>query len=274
MNARPFPCRRARLSRLSATLLTLAGTLLTLAPAATAEPSTITVFAAASLKNALDDAAAHYKTATGTQAIVSYAASSALAKQIEQGAPADIFIAADRDWMDYLAKADLIRTDTRADLLSNRLVLIAPASNTLSLEIKNGFALAAALGDGRLAVADVSAVPAGRYAKAALESLGVWTTVADRTAPAENVRVALMFVARGEAPLGIVYATDARAEPKVRVVGVFPESSHPPIVYPIAVTATAKNPDAAAAFVGYLRSADGQAVFAGHGFSSPVPASQ
>ena len=231
------------------------------------ETATLTIFAAASLKNALDEAAAAYQKETGVNTAISYAASSALAKQIEQKAPADIFISADLDWMDYVAKANLIAADTRANLLGNRLVLIAPADKPVNLKIAKDFKIAEALGDGKLAVADVKAVPAGKYAKAALEKLGVWAAVEPKIAQAENVRAALAFVARGEAPLGVVYKTDAAAEPKVKVVDTFPEDTHPPIVYPIAVTAGAAAPDAAKAFVAYLKGPAASAIFEKQGFS-------
>jgi molybdate transport system substrate-binding protein len=261
-----------KLSRLSLKM-TLAGLMLAAslsvaaAEAQKPEATTLTIFAAASLKTALDRAATAYEKSSVNKIVISYAGSSALAKQIEHGAPADIFISADLDWMDYVAKAKLIKDDTRSNLLGNRLVLIAPQSSSVSLKIEKDFALAAALGDGRLAVADVKAVPAGKYAAAALQKLGVWASVEPKLAPAENVRAALALVAQGEAPLGIVYETDAAAEPKVKVVGVFPEDTHPPIIYPIAVTVAAKNADAALAFIGYLKSPEGQAAFTKQGFS-------
>jgi molybdate transport system substrate-binding protein len=226
----------------------------------------LTVFAAASLKNALDEAVAIHGQRTGTRVTVSYAASSALARQIEAGAPADLFISADLDWMDYLQTRQLIRPATRVNLLGNRLVLVAPSDSRTSLAVERGMPLARALGDGRLAVADPDAVPAGRYAKAALESLGVWSTVTAKLARAENVRAALAFVARGECPLGIVYATDAAAEPKVRIVGAFPAGTHPPIVYPAAITATAKSAGAAS-LLQFLGSAAAKPVFEKHGFT-------
>ena len=187
------------------------------------------------------------------QATISYAASSALAKQIEEGAPADVFISADLDWMAYLSERGLVKKDTEVQLLGNRIVLVAPADSTAATEIAPGFDLAGLLGDGRLAMANVDAVPAGRYGKAALESLGVWESVADSVAQAENVRAALALVAAGEAPLGIVYQTDAAADPAVKIVGTFPEDTHPPIIYPAAVTAEATSADAAA-FLAFLRS--------------------
>jgi molybdate transport system substrate-binding protein len=226
----------------------------------------VTVFAAASLKNALDEAVAIHGQRTGTRVTVSYAASSALARQIEAGAPADLFISADLDWMDYLQTRQLIRPATRVNLLGNRLVLIAPRDSKASLTVERGLPLARALGDGRLAVADPDAVPAGKYAKAALEALGAWSAVAPRLARAENVRAALAFVARGECPLGIVYATDAAAEARVRIVGAFPAGTHPPIVYPAAITATAKSAGAAS-LLQFLGSAAAKPVFEKHGFT-------
>ncbi|MFM1989367.1 MAG: hypothetical protein RJA99_2324 [Pseudomonadota bacterium] len=233
-----------------------------------AEP---TVFAAASLKEALDAAAGAWAKRAGTRPVIAYAASSALARQIDQGAPADVFLSADEDWMDWVAKRNLLRAGTRVTLLSNRLVLVAPVAATAPvLRLAPGVPLAAALGtDGRLALGDVAAVPAGRYAKAALEALGAWQPVAGRLAQTESVRAALALVARGEAPLGVVYATDARAEPRVRVVDTFPESTHPPIVYPAAILAGARSPRAQP-FVDFLRSPEGQAVFAAHGFGPPA----
>lgn len=233
-------------------------------PARAQEP--VTVFAAASLKNALDAINAAWSQEAGKEATISYAGSSALAKQIEEGAPADLFISADLDWMAYLSERDLIDTASERRLLGNRIVLVAPAGSTVELSIAPGFDLAGALGDGRLAMANVDAVPAGRYGKAALESLGVWDGVADKVAQAENVRAALQLVALGEAPLGIVYQTDATAEPGVRVVGSFPEDSHDQIVYPAALTATSANP-AAAAFLDYLQGDAARAIFEGQGFT-------
>lgn len=239
-----------------------------LAPAALrADP---VVFAAASLREALDAAAeAFVRERGGPRPVLSYAASSALARQIEQGAPADLFVSADREWMDHLERRGHLRAGSRTTLASNRLVLVGPASGPSAVSrIEPGFALAAALGrDGRLAVGDISAVPAGRYARAALESLGVWPSVEGRLARTENVRVALALVARGEAPLGVVYATDARVEPRVRVLGAFPEASHPPILYPAAVTASSRS-SRAGAFLDFLRSPAGFEVLAAHGFAA------
>lgn len=250
--------------RLVVALLLLAGPV---APAVLAQGgATLTVFAAASLKNALDETAAIYERKAGGKVAVSYAASSALARQIEALAPADVFISADLDWMDYLQSRGLIRSESRVDLFGNQLVLIAPRGSPLSLVIGPDMPIARALGDGRLAMADPDGVPAGKYGKSALAALGVWGAVAPRVARAENVRAALAFVARGESPLGIVYQTDAAAERKVRTVGVFPAGTYPPIVYPAAVTAASKR-TAAADFIRFLRSVEAAAAFEKHGFT-------
>jgi molybdate transport system substrate-binding protein len=248
--------------------LALAGVLLAGATGAPAQAQggDVVVFAAASLKNALDAVNAQWRKESGRKAVVSYAASSALARQIEQGAPAQLFISADLAWMDYLAQRNLIKPDTRSNLLGNRLVLIAPKDRSQPLEVKRGFDLAGRIGGGRLALANVDAVPAGRYAKAALAKLGVWESVAARTAQAENVRAALLLVSRGEAPVGIVYQTDAASDAGVAVIGAFPEDTHPPIVYPVALTAGATSPDAAA-LLGYLTSARAKPIFQAHGFA-------
>ena len=227
------------------------------------------VFAAASLKNALDEVGAAARRETGVELRASYAGSSALARQIESGAPAEIFISADEDWMNYVEGKGLMRPGTRVALLGNRLVLIAPRDRPVTLRIAPGFAIAAAIGDGRLALADPAVVPAGKYAKAALESLGVWASVQQRVAPADNVRVALLLVARGEAPLGIVYATDARAERDVIVVDTFPDGTHPRIVYPAALTKGAS--PAAGQLLAYLQSASAREIFARHGFNATGP---
>ena len=232
--------------------------------AASAAAETITVFAAASLKESLDAAIKVYAPASGDKLVVSYAASSALAKQIESGAPADVFISADLDWMDYLEQRKLIRPASRQNLLRNRLVLIAPAASKLTVAIAPGFPLAGMLGDGRLAMANPEAVPAGKYGKAALEFLGVWKSVGARVAGAENVRAALVLVSRGEAPLGIVYKTDAAAEPRVRIVGEFPENAHPPIIYPGAVTTSGKA--GADSFLAWLGTPAARAIFGKYGF--------
>jgi molybdate transport system substrate-binding protein len=233
---------------------------------ALAQQRDLTVFAAASLKNALDDIGRQYQSETGHHINVSLAASSALAKQIENGAPGDLFLSADLDWMDYLAARHLIKPESRKNLLGNKLVLIAPAdAPPQNVKIVTGFPLAALLHGGRLAMGDTAAVPAGKYGKAALEKLGVWTSVQTQIAQAENVRAALALVARGEAPFGIVYASDAVAEPHVRVVGVFPEDTHPPIVYPVAILTSSTNPEAAA-FAAYLQSPRVKPIFEKHGF--------
>jgi len=234
-------------------------------PSVRAQGGDLVVFAAASLKNALDAINSQWQKEAGKSAKISYAASSALAKQIEQGAPAQMFISADIPWMDYLEKKDLIKKDTRSNLLGNRIVLIAPKDRASPVDIKPGFDLAKLLGAGRLAVANVQAVPAGRYAKAALEKLGAWASVSEKLAQAENVRAALLLVSRAEAPYGIVYQTDAAADVNVKIVGVFPDNTHPPIIYPIALTATAANPDAAA-FLAYVRSPKAKPLFEAQGF--------
>ncbi|MEA1674210.1 molybdate ABC transporter substrate-binding protein [Nitrospirillum sp. BR 11163] len=228
------------------------------------------VFAAASLKNALDNANAAYVAGGGAKATITYAASSALAKQIEAGAPADVFISADEDWMDYLAGKGLIQPTTRRDLLGNDLVLVATADSKTTLEIKQGFALDQALDaaqkGGRLAVGDPTAVPAGKYAKAALQKLGAWDKVQDRLAPAENVRAALALVARGEAPFGIVYKTDAVAEPGVRIVATFPVDSHAPILYPIALAKDSTSAQARV-FLEFVASPQARPLFEAQGFT-------
>ena len=233
---------------------------------ASAQQQTLTVFAAASLKNALDDADVAFTKATGVKIVASYEASSALAKQIEAGAPADVFISADLRWMDYVAGKKLIKPETRANLLGNKLVLIAPKDSKFDhVAIGQGFDIAKLAGDGRIAVADVKAVPAGLYAKAALEKLGAWAAAEPKLAMAENVRATLAFVARGETPLGIVYETDAKIEPKVKIVGIFPDGSYPPVTYPVAATAASK--PAAAQYVQFLRGTAAKTVFEKYGFS-------
>jgi molybdate transport system substrate-binding protein len=226
----------------------------------------VLVFAAASLKNALDDAVAGYQQKGGAKVNVSYAASSALAKQIESGAPADIFISADLDWMNDVQQHGAIQAATRANLLGNVLVLVAPADSSVKLEIKPGFPLAAALGDNHLAMADPDAVPAGKYGKAALQKLGVWDTVESKVARAEDVRAALLFVSRKEAPLGIVYQTDATADKGVKIVAAFPADTYPPIIYPIALTASSKNAYAVK-FLAFLRSDGAKPYFEKQGFA-------
>lgn len=247
----------------------LVAALLTTSPlttAARAQSGDVIVFAAASMKNALDAINAQWQKDTGKKAAISYASSSALAKQIESGAPAQVFVSADLDWMDYVAKKDLIKADTRANLLGNRIVLIAPKDKAAKVDIKPGFDLAKVLGEGRLAMGNVDAVPAGKYGKAALEKLGVWDKVANKVAQSENVRAALLLVSRGEAAAGIVYQTDAAADPNVAIIGTFPENTHAPIIYPAALTADAKSPDAAA-FLDYMKSAKARPLFEAQGFT-------
>jgi len=235
------------------------------APALAAD--NVVVFAAASLKNALDDAVAGYKAATGKAVTVSYGGSSTLAKQIEAAAPADIFISADLAWMKDLHDKNLTVAATEKPLLGNEIVLVAPKDSTASLTIAPGFDLSGTLGGaGHLAMANVDSVPAGKYGKAALIKLGVWDSVSAKVVQADDVRAALAFVASGEAPLGVVYATDAAAEPKVKVVATFPADSHPPIVYPVALLAASTNPDAAS-FLKYLESDAAKPAFTKQGFT-------
>jgi molybdate transport system substrate-binding protein len=236
------------------------------APPAGAQDKTVTVFAAASLKNAIDDANAAFTKASGLKVVISYAATSALVRQIESGAPADVFLSADLRWMDYAAERKLIRADTRVNLLGNRLVLIAPRNSKLDrVAIGPGLDIARLAGDGRIALADVKAVPAGRYAKAALQSLGAWDAAENKLAQAENVRAALAFVSRGEAPLGIVYATDVRIDPGVKVVGTFPDDSYPPVTYAVAMTAGGK--PMAERYLSFLRSSAVKSIFEAFGFT-------
>lgn len=263
-----------KLTRLLAMTLALALAGLPVARAQDARPAEetsvevkpVVVFAAASLKNALDKIAKDWESKAGKKATLSFAASSALAKQVESGAPADLFVSADLKWMDWLAERKLIDDASRKTLLGNALVLIAPKDSAVTLKIEKGFKLAEALGDGRVAMGETSSVPAGVYGKTALTNLGVWDQVSAKVAGAENVRVALAYVARGETPLGIVYATDAKSEPNVKVVDTFPADSHPPIVYPVALTASSANPDAKA-FLEFLSSADAAKVFEDQGFT-------
>src|SRR5215510_5450546 len=257
--------RRKFLGRLVLTAAVLVAWGLPQVPAR-AQGGDVVVFAAASLKNALDAISEQWQKETGKKVVISYAASSALAKQIEQGAPAQMFISADLDWMDYAAQKNLIKPETRSNLLGNRIVLIAPKDRAQSVEIRPGFDLARILGDGRLSMANVDSVPAGKYGKAALEKLGVWPSVSNRIAQAENVRAALLLVSRRETPAGIVYQTDAAAEPNVKIIGTFPEDTHPPIVYPIVLTASATHPDAEA-FLAYIKSAKAKSLFEAKGFT-------
>jgi molybdate transport system substrate-binding protein len=254
-----FPARLHRL------FIAIAGAAcLCVAQSALAEQ--VTVYAAASLKESLDEIARQVQAQSGDKIIVSYAGSSALAKQIENGAPADIFISADLDWMDYLAQRKLIQPASRTNLLSNQLVLIAPQRGERSLKIAPNFPLAATLDADKLAMANPDAVPAGKYGKAALEYFGVWKAVSPKVARTDNVRAALALVARGEAPFGIVYRSDALAEKRVAIVDTFPAGSHPVIVYPAALTTTS-NKAAARSFLEYLQSDQARAVWKKYGFT-------
>ncbi len=235
------------------------------------ERSPITVFAAASLTDVLQAIGAGYTATTGTPVRYSFAASSALARQIESGAHVDVFVSADQEWMDYLEQRGLIDRSTRRNIVANRLALVAPADSAIQLKIAPGFRLAEALGTrGRLATGDPDSVPAGKYAKEALTSLGVWPQIESRLVRAENVRTALAFVSRGEVPLGIVYETDAKADGKVKVIDVFPAASHAPIEYPVAALKNAS--PAARAFVAYLSSPASREIFQSAGFTAlPAP---
>ena len=246
----------------AAVLLTAA---FTPATAPSAEDKEVTVFAAASLTNAMQELGKAYTDKTGVKVTFSFASSSAIAKQIESGAPADMFMSADTEWMDYLQQRGLIEVATRKDILSNRLVLIAPASSTIQLKIAPGFALAQALGkDGRLSTGDPDFVPVGRYARSALSNLGIWNDVADRLLRADNVRSAMAFVSRGEAPLGIVYLSDVGVDKKVRIVDTFPTSSHLPIVYPAALVKGARA--GTQEFYAFILTPESRAVFEKYGF--------
>jgi molybdate transport system substrate-binding protein len=235
-------------------------------PARAAEPRKpqLLVFAAASLTDVLGELSEAWQRRSGATVKLSFAASSILARQIEAGGAADVFISADQEWMDYLATRGLIDAASRRNLVGNRLVLIAPADSLVQLRVAPGFRLAAALAGGRLAIGDPDTVPAGRHARRALTTLGVWDPIADRLVRADNVRSALNYVARGEAPLGIVYSTDAQIEPKIRVVDTFPDSSHPAITYPAAATVNAAPP--AASYLAYLESSAALSVWKKYGF--------
>src|SRR5260370_2507839 len=233
---------------------------------AAAEDKTLTVFAAASMKNALDDVDAAYTAKTGVKITVSYAASSALARQIEQGAPADVFVSADTDWMDYATARKNINEPTQGNLPANSIVLIAPKDSKIGdVTIGPGFDLAKLAGDGKIATGDVKAVPVGKYARAALQKLGAWQAAEPKFAMGDSVRAALTLVARGEAALGIVYSTDAKVEPGVKIVGTFPADSHPSIIYPVAATTTARAQ--AADYLAFLRSSAAKTVFEKYGFT-------
>jgi molybdate transport system substrate-binding protein len=232
--------------------------------AAADDAKSVLVFGAASLTDVLDELGKTFTTQTQVPIKSSLAASSVLAKQIEAGAPADVFFSADLEWMDYLDQRKLLRPGSRHDVVLNRLVLIAPVDSKVSVKITPGFDLVKALGDGKLVTGDPDSVPVGKYAHTALEKLGVWDKVSGRLVRAENVRSALAFVARGEAPLGIVYQTDALAEKRVRIVDVFPEDSHPPVTYPIALT-THASPEAQR-FLEFVLSDAAKPIFRRYGF--------
>lgn len=237
-----------------------------------ADKPKLTIFAAASLQNAMDELNAAFAASHPANVTASYASSSVLAKQIESGAAADLFISADRDWMKYVADKQLIRADSAHDLLGNQLVLVAKSDDPAAIQLAPGADLAGALSGGRLAMGEVKSVPAGKYGKAALEKLGIWDKVQDRVVGADNVRAALKLVALGEAKFGIVYASDAKVEKAVRIVDAFPEDSHPPIIYPVAITKTAAartdgGADQAQAFLDFLRSDAAAAVFSKYGFT-------
>jgi len=263
-NDRPESLRRTARRQLTVWLLAI-GLLAGGGSVRAAQPQGVLVFGAASLTNVLDDLARAWQAQSHVSVKASYAASSVLARQIEAGAPADVFFSADLDWMDYLEQHKLLKAGSRHDVVGNRLVLIAPADSTLHVQLVQGVDLGAALGaDGKLATGDPDSVPVGKYAHAALEKLGAWGAVADRLVRAENVRAALAFVARGEATLGIVYRTDALAENRVRIVAEFPSDSYPPIMYPIGLT-THAGADAAR-FIEFVRSRAARATFVKYGF--------
>jgi len=236
-----------------------------IAPAA-AQKAPVVVFAAASMKTALDAIVEKWQAETGNTVKTSYGSSGTLARQLEQAAPAEVFISADLEWMDYVEKKNLLKPGTRKTLLGNALVLVTPKAEPATFAIKPGADLGAAAGESRIAVCTIASCPAGKYAKQALDSLGMWNKAEGRLAQADNVRAALALVARGEAKFGIVYATDARAEPGVVVAATFPESSHPPVLYPVAELASSSNP-AAKAFLDYLDSAVARTIFEGQGFT-------
>jgi molybdate transport system substrate-binding protein len=265
--------RHFSVRRLAAAISLFAATAVGAALPAAAAPAPLTVLAAASLKNALDAAVKDWNKVSPVAVRVSYAGTPALAKQIEAGAPADVFISADLDWMDREARKNLIVASTRHDLLANSLVLIAGAGSGVGkVAIGESTDFKALLGGGKLAMALVGSVPAGKYGKEALTALGQWQAVQPSVVQAENVRVALAYVARGDARFGIVYSTDAAIEPKVKIVGTFPPSSHPAIIYPIAVLESSAQKAAAAKFVQFLEGPDAQKMFAGYGFVTPAKA--
>jgi molybdate transport system substrate-binding protein len=237
------------------------------APSARAADPPVVIFAAASMKTALDQAAAAFQADSGVETKISYGGSLALARQITQGAPADIFVSADEDSMDEAAKGKAIKPDSRVDFLTNSLVLVAKKDSGIDNLSLTEADLTKAIGSGKLATGEVNSVPVGKYAKEALTNLKLWDAVSPHLAMTDNVRAALAFVARGEAPMGIVYATDAAAEPAVKIVATFPASSHKPIVYPAALTAASANP-AAAKFFTFLRSSAARAIFERQGFKT------
>jgi len=253
------------MNRLAGLLVAFAVSLAAVPAPTAAQDKSLTVFAAASMKNALDEIDAAYTAKTGVRITVSYAASSALAKQIEQGAPADVFISADADWMDYATSKKTINESSRVNLLGNSIVLIAPKDSKVdNVSIGPGFDLAKLAGYGRIATGDVKSVPAGKYGKAALEKLGAWQAAEPKFAMAESVRAALTLVARGEAALGIVYSTDAKVEPGVKIVGTFPADSHPAIIYPVAATTNAK--PGTTDYLAFLRSTAAKTILEKYGF--------
>lgn len=261
----------AGIERRTGLLLLAATALVACSPRPRAGPAPIDLFAAASLREVLDAAVADYKRRSGRTVRATYAGSAKLARQIAQGAPADLFISADEAWMDWLDQRGLIESSARRELAANRLVLVAPVSSSGALvDLTAPTALAARLGEGRLAMAE-TAVPAGRYGQEALTRLNLWPAVENRLAPADDVRAALALVARGEVPLGLVYATDARVEPRVRVVATFPVGSHAAIVYPAAPVRRpdgAGDPEGARAFLDVLAGEEGQALFRRFGFAT------
>ena len=253
------------MNRLAGLFLAFAVSLAAIPSPAAAQDKSLTIFAAASMKNALDEIDAAYTAKTGVKIVVSYGPSSGLAKQLEQGAPADVFISADTDWMDYAAGKKSINEASRINLLGNSIVLVAPKDSKVdNVNIGAGFDLAKLAGDGKIATGDVKSVPVGKYAKAALEKLGSWQAAEPKFAMADNVRAALTLVARGEAALGIVYSTDAKVEPGVKVIGTFPADSHPAIIYPVAATTTAK-PETTD-YLAFLRSTAAKTILEKYGF--------
>lgn len=232
-------------------------------------PADVTVFAAASLKESLDDVTRSFQSSSGIKAVISYAGSNALARQIESGAPAGVFISADTAWMDYVGMLGAVVPGSRANLLANDLVLVAPATSSAQATLATGVNLAPLIGDRRIALANPDAVPAGKYAKASFIALGAWETISSKVAAADNVRAALALVARGEAPLGAVYRTDALADKNVRIVATFPADTHPAIVYPMVQLKAAANAGEAAKFAAYVKSPAAIETFKKYGFRAP-----